>query len=357
MTKGMLAVCTLLTMLGMIVGGVFEVTTAAEIKLTYNNYFPPTHRMAKLGAEFCQEIEKRTNGRVKISYFAGGTLLKAPQVFDGVVQGIADIGMSNLAYTRGRFPEMELCDLPFGCPSGWVSTKMVNEFYKKYQPKGFEKAHMLYFHACGPNIIYTASVPVKKLEDLKGLTIRGTGRIADTVEALGATSRPIDMAEAYESLSRHVIAGVMGPMEMLKGWRTGEVAKFATNCWKVGNVYTFFVVMNKNKYNALPADIKKVFDEVCAEWIDRHATGWNEIDIEGREFFESKGGKIIQLSDDEAARWVEAVQPVLKTYTQDMVSKGFDAKTTEERIGFAQKTVADLTKEQAEKGIRSPYLE
>ncbi len=357
MRKCFVAIFALAAMLS-VIGNGFTVTTAsAQVKLTYNNYFPPTHRMSQLAEEFCKEVEKRANGKVKIAYYAGGTLLKAPQVFDGVVQGIADIGMSNLAYTRGRFPEMEMCDLPFGCPSGWVSTHMVNNFYDKFKPKGFNKAHILYFHACGPNIIYTASDKVEKLSDLKGLTIRGTGRIADTVEALGATSRPIAMAEAYEALSRHVIAGVMGPMEMLKGWRTGEVAKFATNCWEVGNVYTFYVVMNKAKYNALPPDVKKIVDEVSAEWIGKHAVAWNEIDVGGRAFFESKGGKVINLSKEEAAKWVQAVQPVIETYKKQMVEKGFKPEVMNERAEFIKKTVKDLTKAQNEKGIKSPYME
>lgn len=357
MISRIVTILTLLSMLTAVNAGVLVDTVGAEIKLTYNNYFPPTHRMAQLGAEFCKEIEKRSNGKVNISYFTGGTLLKAPQVFDGVVQGIADIGMTNLAYTRGRFPEMEICDLPFGCPSGWVSTKMVNRFFRHFKPKGFDKAHILYFHACGPNIIYTASAPVKELNDLKGLTIRGTGRIADTVEALGATSRPIAMAEAYEALSRHVIDGVMGPMEMLKGWRTGEVAKFATNCWKVGNVYTFYVVMNKSKYNSLPPDIKKLFDQVSAEWVEKHALGWNEIDVEGRTFFESKCGKVIDLPEGEAAKWVKAVQPVMDRYAKDMAGKGLKPEKVQARIMFIRKTVEDLTKQQAEKGIKSPYVQ
>ncbi|MFH1115026.1 MAG: TRAP transporter substrate-binding protein [Pseudomonadota bacterium] len=357
MKRGFVAVLVALAMAGAAGTALMVDSASAEIKLTYNNYFPPTHRMAQLGAEFSKEIEKRTNGKVKIAYYAGGTLMKAPQVFDGVAKGVADIGMSNLSYTRGRFPEMEICDLPFGCPSGWVSTQMVDKFYREAKPKGFEKVQPLYFHACGPNIIYTASVPVKALSDMKGLTIRGTGRIADTVEALGATSHPIAMPEAYEALSRNVISGVMGPMEMLKGWRTGEVAKFATNCWEVGNVYTFYVVMNKAKYDKLPPDVKKVFDEVSAEWVQRHAVAWNEIDEEGKEFFASKGGKVINLSKDEAAKWIEAVQPVIQGYEKDMVSKGMKADTVKERVALIRKTVKDLTQAQKEKGIKSPYTD
>ena len=217
--------------------------------------------------------------------------------------GLSDIGMSNLAYTRGRFPEMEALDLPFGNPSGWVSTHVANEFYNTFKPKEFDKVHVLYFTSSGPNIVYTRSKKVEKLEDLKGLAIRGTGRIADTVEALGATARPISMPEAYEALSKGVIEGVMGPMEMLKGFRTADVTKYAANCWQVGNVYTFYVVMNKHKFDRFPDDIKQIFNEVSSEWIEKHSLAWNEIDKIGKTYFEGKGGEVISLSDSEVARW------------------------------------------------------
>ena len=156
----------------------------ATTKLTFNNYLPPTHIGSKVSAEWCREIEKRTNGEVKFMHMAGGQLLKGDKVFEGVVQGIADAGFTNLAYTRGRFPEMEICDLPLGMPSGWVSTHVVNRFYAKFKPKGFDKAQILYFAGSGPNLISTTTTPVKTLADLHGETLRATGRIADTAAAL-----------------------------------------------------------------------------------------------------------------------------------------------------------------------------
>ncbi|BBO90347.1 hypothetical protein DSCOOX_35270 [Desulfosarcina ovata subsp. ovata] len=162
-------------------------------------------------------------------------MLKANKVFEGVVKGIADIGFSNLAYTRGRFQEMEICDLPLGMPSGWVSTHVAEDFYRKYQPKEFNKAKILYFSACGPNLISTTEKPVYTLEDLKGQTLRATGRIADTAAALGATSRPMGIGETYESVKRNVISGVMLPLETMKGFRLGELLKYCTANWQVGN--------------------------------------------------------------------------------------------------------------------------
>ena len=77
---------------------------AKEINMTYSNFFPPSHIQSKLAESWCRQVEERTKGEVKISYYAGNTLVKAAQIYDGVVSGRTDIGMSCLLYTRGRFP-------------------------------------------------------------------------------------------------------------------------------------------------------------------------------------------------------------------------------------------------------------
>lgn len=330
---------------------------SAKITLTYNQYFPPTHMASQSSEAWCKEIEKRTNGEVQFQFYAGGQLLKAPQVFDGVVQGIADIGFSNLAYTRGLFPEMEMCDLPLGMPSAWVATHVANAYYKKYQPKEFDKVKVLYFSACGPNLISTKDKPVHNLEDLKGQTLRATGRIADTATALGGTSRPIEIGETYEAVNRSVISGVMLPLETMKGFRLGELLKYCTADWQVGNVYTFYATMNKGKWNSLPENIKKVFEEVNSEWIEKMAQGWNDIDRSGAEYFKSKGGQIIQLSDDEAALWSKAVEPVIETYFKEMTAKGLSQEELKARMTFIHQTRDAKMKEQQAKGIPMPYKE
>jgi TRAP-type C4-dicarboxylate transport system substrate-binding protein len=109
---------------------------AGPITLTYSNFFPPVHTQSKLAEAWCKEVEKRTNGQVVIQYFPGQTLTKGAVCYDGVVQGISDIGLSVLAYTRGRFPVMEVLDLPLGYQNGRQATAVVNDFYNKMQPKG-----------------------------------------------------------------------------------------------------------------------------------------------------------------------------------------------------------------------------
>jgi TRAP-type C4-dicarboxylate transport system substrate-binding protein len=352
----MKSTCTLILSFILLIG-MSPNAVQAKIKLTFNNYLPPTHIGSKLSEAFCKEIEKRTHGEVEITHYAGGQLLKGPEVFEGVVNGIADMGFSNLAYTRGRFPEMEMCDLPLGMPSGWVSTYVVNKFYRKYKPKGFDKVKVLYFAGSGPNLISTTRKPIRTLADLKGQTLRATGRVAEVAEALGATSRPISIGETYEAVKRHVISGVMLPLETMKSFRLGELLKYCTADWQVGNIYTFYAVMNKHKWDSLPANIKKVFEEVSQAYIEKSAVGWNQVDLTGAKFFESKGGHFIPLSDAEAAQWNQAVKPLIDTYIRETSKLGVSAAELEKRVEFIRKTRDEMTKMQISKGIPMPYGE
>lgn len=146
-----------------------------QIKLRYSIYSPPTHQMAIIGGQFCDEIKKRTKGRVEIQFYPGGTLTTATKVFQGVLTGISDIGMSNISYTRGRFPETEMLDLPLGFPSGYVSTQVAYDFYNRVRPKEFDGVHVLYLHACGPNVINTTKKAVHTLEDSERSETSGHG--------------------------------------------------------------------------------------------------------------------------------------------------------------------------------------
>ncbi len=326
-----------------------------KIKLKYSIYSPPTHQMAVIAGQFCEEIKKRTNGRVEISLFSGGTLTTATKVFNGVVTGISDIGMSNIAYTRGRFPQSEMLDLPMGFPSGYVATQVAEEFRRKVQPKEFDSVHVLYMHGCGPNVVNTINKPVRTLEDLKGLKLRGTGRVADTVKALNAIPIPLEMAEIYDSMSRGVVEGVLISTNNLKDWKIGELVKYCTASWKLGSVYTFYVVMNKNKWNSLPEDIKKIFTEVSEEYKNKTGLAWNRMDIDGIEYMKKFGGHMISLSDRESKRWQTAVQGLISAYVNNMESLGFKRSETEANVRFVRERIEYWRNKEKELKIPTPY--
>ena len=321
----------LVVFLGLMLSASGAFAQAKPIELSYSIFFPAPHKHTVLAEEWAKEVGKRTQGKVKVTLFPGGTLTPAPTCYDGVVKGISDIGMSVLAYTKGKFPLTEVIDLPLGYTSGAAATRLINQYYQKFKPKEFEEVKVLYLHAHGPGILHSKKA-VAKLEDLKGMRIRCTGTVTEVVKALGAVPMSMPMGETYDALNRGMVEGSMAPMESLEGWKWGEVVKFTTESH--GSAYStgFFVVMNKEKWNALPADIQATLEKINAEWVDKAGKVWDDIDKSGKEFSLKLGNKILALSKEENQRWAKATSPVLNGYVKAMKEKGLPG---EEALKFS----------------------
>jgi len=287
------------------------------VTLNFASFFPPENRVSLLMVDWCKEVEKRTNGKVKVTYFAGGTLAPAAQIYQAVVKGIADIGLSFMGYTWGRFPLSEVIEQPIGYKSGYMGTKLANEFYKKFKPKEYDDTKVLLLHTSPPHLLFTKK-PVNTLEDLRGLKIRTNSPVA---KALGAVQVGMPMSDAYDALSKGVVQGIIGPYEPMKGFRLAEVVNHSI---EYGSAFVggAFVVMNKGKWNAFPADIQKTIEEMDVEYIEKIGRLWDDYDKEAKDYFIEKGGKVIVLPKAEADRWARAVRPVLDDYLKDMKSKG-----------------------------------
>ncbi len=327
--------------------------SADVIKLKFSNYFPPPAPHSKICEEFIAEVEKRSGGRIKIQYFAGGSLLKAPSMYEGVVTGISDIGLAHVEYTPGRFPVTEICDLPLGYPSGWVANQVVNDFYQTFKPKEWDKVQILWMHASNPNVVISKKA-VRKLEDMQGLTIRAPGRVGNTIKALGGTPAPTPIMEVYDGLAKGVLDGVNTPYETLRTFRFAEVAKYVTASWQVGNLYTFYVAMNKNSYKKLPPDLKEIFDEVSGEFKERMALMWNSIDFAGKNFAVEKGVEFIDLSAEEAEKWKNATAPVIEDYVKKMVSSGYSEAEVRGWLKYLNERIDYWTQKQVKLFLKSP---
>lgn len=292
----------------------------AQTTLRFSNFFPQPHKNSLLMEQWCKEVEKRTNGKVKINYYPGGTLTPAPQTYDSVVKGIADIGESVLGYTRGKFPLSEVVDLPLGIKSGYVASKLADAYYKKFTPKEFDEVKVMYLHAHGPGILHTRK-PVRTLEEMKGMKIRASGLVTKIVQALGGAPVGTPMGETYDVLSKGVADGAMAPYEALEGWKWGEVIKYSTEDWSAAYTDMMFVVMNKAKWNALPPDVQQTIAKINEEWVDKQGRTWDEIDKAGKDFTLKLGNQIITLTKQEDARWAQRVRPLLDDYLKAMKEK------------------------------------
>jgi TRAP-type C4-dicarboxylate transport system substrate-binding protein len=294
---------------------------AKTYSFNYSLFFPSTHSQCKTAEAWAKEVEARTQGRIKIAIHAGGSLLEPPKTYDGVVQGVADIGMSCFAYTRGRFPLLEGLDLPLGYPDGKTATAIANAVITKYAPKEVEDVHVLYVHAHGPGVIATRK-PVTTLADMKGLKVRATGLSGKIVEKLGGSAVGMPQNETYEALRKGVVDATLCPVETLKGWRQGEVIESITPLANIGYTTAMFVVMNKAKWDALPADLQQSLTDVSREWAAKHGEAWDQADIEGLAFIRELGKKVQNLPQADAERAREAVKPILDEYVKTTEAAG-----------------------------------
>lgn len=298
---------------------------AGPIELRYANLFPPVHLHSKAFEAWGSEIEKRTGGKVKFTYFHGGTLLKGDKIYDGTLKGITDIGMSVLGYSRGVFPALEAMDLPMGYPNGLVATLVINDYVKSFKLKELSNVKVLYMHAHGPGILHSKKT-VTKMEDLKGLKIRSYGFNARVAEMLGGVPVAMPQPEVYEALQKGVVDASLSPYEVLAGWKQAEVIKCTVEAWGIGYTAGFFVFMNLDKWNSLPGDVQKAMDEVSQEWITKQGETWITLDKMGKEATLKRGNEIVTLSAEEDARWSDAVQPVIGMYIKDKKAMGLPAE-------------------------------
>ncbi len=291
---------------------------------------------------WAKEIEKATGGAVKINIFPGGTLLKPRESYDGVVSGTADIGLWVPAYTRGRFPILGAFDIPgifFG--SCTATAAVAKDGIAKFHPKELQDTKVMHMWAVGPGSLYSKK-KVTSLAGLKGMRIRATGSTVNSIKALGAVPVAMPMPESYEALSKGVVEGIIGPPEILKGWKLAEVTKYITILPPVYNSM-MGITMNLKKYNRLPPDVQKAFDRVNAEWGLKAAKIWDgQMTAEGIDYgIKEHGMQMVQWPDADIKKSMALMQPLLDDYVAKANKKGLPGQ---EIIDFVKERAAKYSK-------------
>mgnify|MGYP004643863213 FL=1 len=306
-------------------------------RLTYSVFFPSVHVQSRLAQSWADEIAQASGGRLEIIVFPGGVLSGAAENYDCVVNGVSDLGMSCLSYSRGLFPLSECLDLPLGYPSGRVATMVANDFIRHFAPAEFDECHLLYIHAHGPGVVASRR-PVLKLEDFRHLSIRGTGVTARLVQQLGGNAVGLPQGETFEALRKGVVEATLCPVETLKGWKQGEVVNDITRIPAIGYTTAMYVAMNRKSWEALPPELQQVIEDACARFIPLHGRAWDEADEDGRRFVEELGGRRFHcFSPEENARTAAAIEPMIEEWIANAQARGLPGR---EAVDFIRERIA-----------------
>jgi TRAP-type transport system periplasmic protein len=297
-----------------------QASSQATITLKYANFPPATTFPCVQMERWVKEVEKRTNGKVKVQTFPGGTLLPAKNIFDGVISGMADIGNFAMSYQPGRFPISEAIDLPIGFTSAKAASLALYDLIEKYNAKEFEKTKLLTLFTCPPADFMT-SKPVKSLKDLKGMEVRVSGTGADAVKRLGGIPVAMPQSETPEAIQRGVVKGIVSSMEILQDFNFAAYCPYATEANLF--VVSFAVVMNKEKWDSMPADVKKVFDDLRREqalwtgtYVDDHvkdALAWSK---------QKYNHQVFELPAADKAEVPKLLKPMIDEYVKRVSALG-----------------------------------
>ena len=306
-----------------------QAALAADVTLRFHQMLPPQATIpAKAIVPWGQKVEKESGGRIKVQNFPtmqlGG---KPPELFDQAKDGVVDIIWTVLGYTPGRFPKSEVFELPFTSGSAEVSSRAFQAYVEKNAMDEFKDIKLIAVHTHGPGMFHSKD-PITKLEDLKGMKVRGGSRVINIMlEQLGAVPVGMPVPAVGEALSKGVISATTIPWEVVPAVKVQQIVKNHTGFSGDKGLYTqtFAVAMNKASYDKLPPDLKKVIDNNSG--IEAAAMFGRAMDMgdkEGLALAQKAGNNIVTLDATETARWQRTAAGVRAAWYKEVGEKGID---------------------------------
>jgi TRAP-type C4-dicarboxylate transport system substrate-binding protein len=306
-------------------------TSAADVTLKLHQMLPPQATIpAKVLAPWAEKIKAESGGRIEVELYPAMQLGGKPaDLVDQVKDGVVDLTWTLFGYTPGRFPKSEAFELPFMVTTAEATSVAFQDYADKHLKDELAEYHVLAVHTHGPGLIHTiAAKPVQKLEDMQGLKLRGTSKVVNQMlEAMGAAAVGMPVTAVPESLSKSVIDGSVVPWEVTPAIKIAELAPNHTAFSGGTGLYTgtFVFAMNKDSYDALPDDLKKIIDANSGRELARlFGKAMDEGDVRGKDLADKAGNTTFVLDETETARWKAAGEAVTKAWIADMDAKGLD---------------------------------
>lgn len=300
------------------------------ITLKYAFFAPAGTFPAVQMEEWASRINERTDGWVEVETYPGGALLGPFNMFDGVLEGVAEIGLSCPSYEPGRFPLIELADYPLDFPSAEVASVVLWELVQEFQPAELNDFKVITMFATEPAYIQSKD-PVATLEDLRGMELRAAGTGAPFLTALGATPVAMGQGEVGEALQTGVIDGYASSREVLYDFKYAEIVKYVTD-YPIFQI-SFAAVMDIEVWNDLPQEVKDVIDELgpeMARWTGQYLDGHA---VDAVEWAKAEEGlEVITLSAEERARWDAVLQPLVDDAVANLEAQGLPGLEFIERL-------------------------
>lgn len=301
------------------------------VSLKIAHFLPPGAPAQKQVMEpWCKTLGEQSGGRIACQFYPAMQLGGTPaQLVDLAKNGVADIVWTAPGYSAGRFPIVETMELPFVVRDGLSGSRAAWDFYQRHAAAEFAAYKVLAVHVDGGVAFHTAGKPITAVDSLKGQKLRASTRmVSKLLAALGATPVNMPPAQVTEAISKGVVDGAMGAWEVVTPTKLQEVTKFHTQPPSGQPYYSTTVLtllMNKERYQSLPADLKAVIDRNSGPvLVESFGQVWDQVTADTRTLVAREGGSIQnqEPADYEAMR--AAAASVEAEWRQDIAKRGID---------------------------------
>ena len=321
-------------LLAALVGLATAGTAAAQtVTLKFHTFMtPPSNVWKTMHTPWMDKVEKESGGRIKFERYPamqlGGT---AANLYDQAKDGVVDVVWTLPGNTPGRFPRVEVFELPFMMTNAEATSKAYWEYINTVAKDEFKDVHVVAVNVHGPGFFHTRDKQIKTLADLKGLKVRGpTRQITKLLSTTGATPVGMLLPQISDSISKGVIDAAVIPWEVVPAVKLDELAKFHSEFPAGVSLYTttFVMAMNRAKYNSLPADLKKVIDAnsgiETSGWLGKTQEG-NDTPVR-KAVADKNPASIYTFTQADTEAFRKASAQVDDEWVKEISGKGFDGK-------------------------------
>ena len=303
------------------------------VTLKFHTFMAPLSNVwLNMHKAWMEKVEKDSHGRIKFEAYPAMQLGGTPvQLYDQARDGVVDVVWTLPGNTAGRFPRVEVFELPFIMSNAEATSKAYWEYVQTMAPDEFKETQVIALQVHGPGVIHTVDKPVHTVNDMRGLKVRApTRQVTKLVGALGAIPVGMQLPQIPDALTKGTINGCVIPWEVVPSVKVHELTRYHAEFDPAGGALyttTFVMAMNKSKYDSLPPDLRKVIDAnsgmATSAWlgkVQQHG------DIAGRKAAKDHGNTIFTVSASDAQEFRRRSRQIEVEWAEDMSKRGYDGR-------------------------------
>ena len=245
--------------------GISQLSLAA-VDLKLGHFAPDGHPCDIAAKQFKTNVEKRTNGEVKINLFGNNTLGNPPEVLEQVLLGAVDMSLSGQDQIAKHLPFYDVISTPFAFKDYATADKIIDGDFKKWAEPELAKKNLMHLSdwEWGFRQLTNSKKPVQTPADMKGMKIRTPPAFAYQafVEAAGGNAQTIAFSELVMAMKQGVVDGQENPIGTIYNLKLYENQKYMSI---LNYTYSSMVhLVNKRSWDKLNTVQQKVLAEESA---------------------------------------------------------------------------------------------